>query len=207
MFGFHRKSKQHSDKTIASLVAAYPAVLGQDVKIALAVVPIAEHEPHSAIEPVKISGELIHIPSRVYFPEPSMQILDDLSEIQKTIISTLYTRHHDGFVRERWVERVIGDPTAWVAPYVLQLLGEYVIEIMNLLARRIDELKEDRYQHFIRENPDFCFLTCRRIVSYWACYFRRWSSPHFTDHVGYKVAKEIGLWQDDIAPRLTKPRN
>ncbi len=193
--------------TITSLVAAYPAYLAEDVKTALAIVPLSKHEPHINIEPVKFGGELFYIPSRVYFPEPLLQTFDVLSNTQKTIIATLYTTHHDGFVRERWVEKIIGEPHIWVAPYVLQLLGEYVLEIMNVLARRIDELKEDHYQKFIQENPDFCVMTCRQIVSYWDCYFRRSSSPRFTDHVGYRVAKEIGLWQKDIAPRLTRDRS
>lgn len=206
MFGFHRDSKHHSDSTIARLVAAYPAGLAADVKIALGIIPIAEHEPIIEIEPVKLVGELIRIPSRVYYPEPPIQILDGLSNTQKTVVATLYTRHHNGFVRERWVEKIIGDPATWVAPFVLQLLGEYVIEIMNVLAKRSEELKERRYQQFIQENPDFCLMTCRRIVSYWECYFRRWSAPRFTDHIGYKVAKEIGLWQEHVAPRLTRNR-
>jgi len=194
----------HGESTTSRIIAAYPSDLTQDVIGALGIVPTAKYDPsRDDIAPVNLGGEAIRIPSRVYFPEPPDRLVASLSETQKTIVAALYTRHHDGFVRQGWLEEIIANPAAWLAPFVLQHLGEYVIEIINVLASRCNELKEDRYHQFIQSNAAFCDITCRRIVSYWSCYFH-WSTPKFADHVAYQVTKEIGLWRDDVAPRLIR---
>jgi hypothetical protein len=183
-------------------MGAYPSRLNADVREVLNLVPMTKLSPSDHdIGPLRVAGEALHIPFRVYFPEPDYAALDGLSETQKTILSALYTRHHNGFIRERRVLEIVASPATWVVPFVLQLIGEYVIEIIRQLADRREQLQYARYACFIDENPEFVALTCRRVVSYWECYFRE-STPVFSEHVAYRLAKDIGLWRKSIAPRL-----
>jgi hypothetical protein len=76
--------------------------LRADVDASLSVMPPAEHRTMETDRRVRIWSEEVAILGRIYHPEPS-QGLSDLTRLQKTILSSLYTRHHDGFVRERHV--------------------------------------------------------------------------------------------------------
>jgi hypothetical protein len=106
----------------------------------------------------------------------------------------LFSRHHSGFVRERMLREILqGDPPPWIYPFAIQLLGEYVIEILEVLWTRRDLLCSEQCVMFLNDNPQFVALTKKRIVSYWHCYFRS-PSPRLVDHVGFRIADELGLW-------------
>lgn len=60
----------------------------------------------------------------------------------------------------------------WVPPFVIQLLGEYVIEIQSLIHKNIDVIMNPIYAQFINDNSEFISLTRQRIISYWNCYHR-----------------------------------
>lgn len=96
-------------------------------------------------------------------------------------IACLYTRHHDGFVRQRALQRVLASDETWTIPFVVQLLGEYVIEICEDIRRyaetdlpqRLEMIRE--LQTFAADNHGFIVLTRQRATSYWQSYYRR---PH-----------------------------
>jgi len=62
-------------------------------------------------------------------------------------------------------------------PYVLQLCGEYVIEIGHDIAESVscslqrDPSTLDAYRRFWRDSPEFVALTYARAVSYWDVYY------------------------------------
>lgn len=61
----------------------------------------------------------------------------------------------------------------WVVPFVVQLIGEYVVEIVEAAAATvISEASAAEFAGFVRENPAFIATTRRRVVSYWDCYYR-----------------------------------
>lgn len=49
------------------------------------------------------SGEVLTVPERVYFNEVSNDIYRQFSPPQQSILCCIYSRHHDGFVREKYV--------------------------------------------------------------------------------------------------------
>ena len=51
-------------------------------------------------------------------------------------------------------------------------MGEYVIEIVNVVLENLGYLRQETYARFVSENPAFMTLTRRRAISYWNCYFR-----------------------------------
>lgn len=90
-----------------------------------------------------------------------------------------------------------------VVPFTLQLLGEYVIEIIQFISQNTNQLKGQNYSRFIKSNPEFCARTSQRILSYWYCYFRH-TSLFLNEHCGFLAAKELGLWDYHLAKKLPK---
>ena len=129
---------------------------------------------------ITVVGERVEIPYRLYNPVPPTD-LAQIGSQTALAIDCLYTRHHDGFVRQRALHRVLASEDPWTIPFVVQLLGEYVMEICEdiqsfaqaTLPQRPDMIRE--VHSFAENNPDFVVLTEQRATNYWQCYYRR---PH-----------------------------
>lgn len=115
---------------------------------------------------------------RIYNPEPPGDVVAGLSATQQTVLHCLYTRHHDGFVRQRRLRKIIASEEPWIVPFVVQLIGEYVLEIVVEIRDALTDLdvqgstQQMRFGAFIAENPAFLELTSQRVMSYWNCYYR-----------------------------------
>jgi hypothetical protein len=190
------------------LQTAFPRSIAAEVDATLQVIPAAQLPPSEHdIGPVRLHGEVLRVPCRIYSPEPDGLSAATLSDRQRLILACLYTRHHDGHVREKYLGQVLHSEEAWVPPFVLQLVGEYVLEIILVVASQIDCLRTDRYAEFAADNPGFLSLTRQRIISYWNCYFCR-EFPHFGHHPAFRLLKVLGWWGKRDARRLlNRPRN
>jgi hypothetical protein len=138
---------------------------------------------------VDVQGETVSIPYRIYHDEPIPGAERSLSAAQQVILDCVYSRHHDGRVRQRRLEQIVGVGDPWVVPFVVQLTGEYVLEILEVIARGLAGLKVPHsaqrrlYGEFIVRNPAFFARTERRVVSYWDCYYR-WKYLEFGAYPG-----------------------
>ena len=177
--------------TARRLRTAFPSTLATDVDAVLRLVEIGEHEPSADdIGPVVVSGEVLHIPARIYSPEVGADAFVGLTTLARTALECLFTRHHDGHVREKYLRAVISSQLSWVPPFVIQLLGEYVAEIHLAIRQHIDGLGGETYRRFVAENPAFIELTRQRVVSYWNCYYRT-SCSQLRDHVAHQVIEVL----------------
>lgn len=91
--------------------------------------------------------------------------------------SCLNSRHHDGVVRQRALRQLLAELSSVAVPYVVQLAGEYVLEILEDLALWVEDSGADDvvrrdYGRFLQDNATYFETTMRRIVSYWNCYYR-----------------------------------
>ncbi|WP_045695567.1 hypothetical protein [Streptomyces rubellomurinus] len=182
-------------EAFAELVAAFPAHLAEDVRAVAARLPsptYASMEPFS----VEVCGERVAIPYRIHLPEPPGAPEQSLTGTQRAILHCLYTRNSDGRVRQRHLEQVLGSTEPWVVPFVLQLVGEYVLEILEAVRAGLPGLTDPASAHrrlygdFIARNPRFFGRTERRVVSYWACYYRR-RYPEFAAYPGSLLVKSL----------------
>lgn len=107
----------------------------------------------------------------------------------------LLTRHHDGYVRQRYLERILSVAEPWVAPFVLQLTGEYVIEILDTCETHIQALDPALYGAFIRDNPEYFQLIHNRMISYWDCYYRTLYKRR-SDYVGFRLFDRFRTFAD-----------
>lgn len=150
---------------------------------------------------VNINSEKCQIPYRVYFDEPLND--DRLSPIQNDILNCIYTRHHNGRVRQKALENLSERNSYWITPFRVQLLGEYVYEIIETLSNQLNNSAKDNCKRFLAENPKIAKRTKDRITSYYDAYYR-WQHPNFKDYLGKNIfdqiaQKYIGLDQEEIS--------
>lgn len=161
----------------ATVAAAFPASVRQRVQAVLEILPPTRLMPASPFT-VSVQGEAVTIPYRLYNDEPENEAQQTLSPDQRTILHCLYTRHHDGRIRHRHLEQASKSLQPWVMPFVVQLVGEYVLEILVTIQDQLAELttpgaaQHTAYGQFLAANPHFLTLTGQRVASYWNCYYR-----------------------------------
>lgn len=208
------KGNKHS-KYREILLNAFPRTLKKDVESVLDILPFEVNEVklcdgkihkvenliHLDFQTVILEDEHLSIPNRLYFNEPELEKEQKLTNIQKAILNCIYLRHHNGFVRQRRLEK-INCNEYWITPFTFKLLGEYVLEILEVLDGQIDNNKLENYKRFAIENPKYYQQTESRMISYWNEYYRR-KFPKLKLYVGKIIldqikTKTIGERQDEI---------
>jgi hypothetical protein len=181
---------------VSGLEAAFPTTARPDAAEVVRLMPTATFAPVGSFG-VRVDGEPVTIPYRLYHPEPVTAAAEALPPTLRTMLSCLYTRHHDGYVRQRHLRLVVEEPYPWVAPFVVRLLSEYVIQIVvdirDGLARIGDPASPLHavYRRFAAENREFLYLTQQRATSYWNCYYRS-SYPRRQDYPAAAVLGALG---------------
>ena len=160
------------------LITAFPAELASDAEAVLAVMPDSRLQPHASFS-VAVESQQVLIPERLYNDEPPTDAVASLSSRRQQLLHCLYSRHCDGMVRQRHLEKIVGSTAPWVVPFIVQLVGEYVLEIQVVICDELRDLATPgtpghlAYGQFIVDNPAFFARTQRRVVSYWSCYYRQ----------------------------------
>ena len=154
----------------------FPSALRDQVDVVAGIMPEPERVIGARAQRVSVQGEDVEIPDRIYSPELSSDVVRSLSEIQRLIAACVYSRHHDGYVRQSSCAAIVASAEPWVVPYIVQLLGEYVVEISTLILERLtaqSSFSAPAYRQFVDANSAFIELTQQRAISYWDCYYRR----------------------------------
>jgi hypothetical protein len=186
--------------------SAFPPDLEESVNAALTVIGESRLNPtgpgigHDAL---LVGGSFVGIPRRIYSAEPSPGSADSLPDDARLVLACFYTRHHDGRVRQRWLPPLLQSTEPWVPPFVIQLLGEYVVQIADLIVQSLPDLDAAAYRRFAAANPPFLDLTCRRVVSYWACYYR--NRYRFADYPNFHALNTLGLWVKHVGVPQSRP--
>jgi hypothetical protein len=169
---------------------AFPKSVAERVAAASAEIPASDLDPAGDFV-VSVEGELLRIPYRIYNAEPSTQAVR-LNGESAHVLACLYTRHHDGHVRQRHLREIVELTQPWIAPYVVQLIGEYVVEILIDIRNRLTGLDTEgapqrvQYGAFVAENPEYMDLIAQRMISYWNCYYRH-EYPKLSDYPGHQL--------------------
>lgn len=184
---------------------AFPKKLRTDVQTAISVLPFerklrqsddhtVELSPpvHPHVQKIILDGEGLLIPSRIYFNEPHSGEESTLTELQKVIVSCIYLRHHDGHVRQKRLNALKSKGYYFIVPYAFQLLGEYVVEIVNDLDSFIDNANIQLFKQFISENLEYSALTRERMTSYWNEYYRFGNNAVFANYIGSRIFERLG---------------
>ena len=135
---------------------------------------------------VLCDGETLEIPQRIYQPVISESQFASLPPFERSIAACWFTRHHDGYVRERFLRTLPAFDSSWVIAYVTTLCGEYVKELLHYIWEHRTLFDAAVLGCWLRDNPEFYFRIRSRIVSYWDCYYRS-DYPHFESYVGSQL--------------------
>lgn len=156
-----------------SYQAVFPAALQPTASALLSALADGELSPAGQGFKVLVRGEVISAPCRIYCKTQRLRsVIAKSAGDTRTLALSLGTRHCDGYLREECLQQLLAADRPWVVPFIVQLLGEYVIEIVELIAAAIPNLDASLYAEFVQENPGFMALTRCRATSYWACYYR-----------------------------------
>ncbi|KWE44252.1 hypothetical protein WL76_31635 [Burkholderia ubonensis] len=181
---------RHSSTKDGTIVTAFPEILRADASA------VADRMqcPTMALPgwSVTVRGEALNLPYRIHHEE-SEALFTHLSGVQAVIYACVLTRHTNGHVRQRQIERLASESLDWIAPFIIQLCSEYVIEILVDVEQRLPRIDRDTYGAFIRENPVFYRKTRDRMVSYWDCYYR-WLYKRKRDYVGFRLFDQFDEW-------------
>jgi hypothetical protein len=183
----------------------FPHSLRRDVKAVLDVLPLGVNEVkltggqihnvdnliHPTFLTVQLDSEVLNIPRRLYFNEPDKEDEAKLTDTQRTMLNCIYLRHHDGHLRESRLKKLLDKNDYWIIPFTFPLLGEYVLEILEVLDKHINDQNIGNYQRFAKENPKFWQQTECRMITYWNEYYRRPKFPILKNYPGYKMVNSI----------------
>jgi hypothetical protein len=181
-----------------NIINAFPRELKSDVEVVIEFLFQKDFDfDIGHYQEITLNAEKLFIPKRVYFDEPSG--IDDLSNLQKTILNCIYLRHYNGFVRQHSLELLINSMDYFVVPYIFQLLGEYVVEILFVLDKHINNETIDSYLRFIAENKQYWQQTESRVGSYWNEYYRTLPKyKKFSNYIGKQIVERIKKSQSKI---------
>jgi len=129
-----------------------------------------------------VNGEFVTIPQRLYLDAPYV------SRTVDGVTAAVMSRHDDGFVRERAVERLLGERGEWVVPFLMRLVGEYVIEIIDRIDGRFDQLDHQAWRAFMIANPKLVATTDAQVMSYWNAYHRHFPRAEYR---GFRVMEKL----------------
>lgn len=186
------------------LIKSFPNELRSDLNSVLEIIPLENHKVelcdgkihhvdnliHESELEIKLDSEVLTIPSRVYFNEPKPKLEKTLNEKQKDILNCIYLRHHNGYLREKRLNSLSEKPDKWAIPYLLQLVGEYVYELLPIIDKKINENTLTFCAEFIDENPKYWQKTESRMISYWNEYYR-YKFPKLKEYIGFEIVKRI----------------
>lgn len=135
---------------------------------------------------INFDSEIINIPYRIYYDEPDQQKLTDAETF---LLNCIFTRHYNGHVREKMLRRIVASNNYLATPFIVQLLGEYVIEILIVIKNNLTLKQLDNFIKLKNDNPKFFEITEKRVQSYWDCYYK-WTIQK-TDYVGFNILKDL----------------
>lgn len=164
----------------------FPLNLKEDVQVVIDNLKIKDGDIHKRSYNVKINNILLTIPERIYFSEPAS---GNLTTIQKYILDCIFTKHHDGFIRQKHLRNLLFCTEYWIIPFCFRLLGEYVKDILPDIKVQIDNNIEN-YLYFISENNEFYNRTKSQMISYWNCYYRK-EYPNPKSYIGFQIFSEL----------------
>lgn len=174
------------------LLNSFPKKLNGDVNEIIKILPLDNCKIKNNLFSednivINLTDEKIHIPYRIYFNEIKYNVR--ITDIQKAILFCIYSRHHDGFIRQKYIEKIVDSNYYWITPFFIQLFGEYIYEIIPLF----DEYYKNNINNcikFINENKEYWGKIECRVISYWNEYYRH-VYPEYKKYIGNEIICKI----------------
>ena len=178
---------------------AFPIEIQRDVNSLLAKITFETKISHKWGDKVTFGEEIIVVPNRNYYTPPYSLVNSKLTPIENEILNCIFSHNGNGYIRQRAILNMINADNYWTIPYIVRIIGEYVIEILNDIDNHFEIINKSNLTSFVRQNPEFYNRTHSRVRSYWHCYFRRQfpeirrgiSVPEKERYVGFRLLNKI----------------
>lgn len=118
---------------------------------------------------------------RVYAQVPEQQVV----RVSDFTMLALFTRHHNGFIRSCAIQRLMHLYPKECIPYLVQLLGEYVVEICEIICKHSTKQQKAWVDSFLLQNKSYTRRIRSQVASYWDCYHRQ-KYPNLKDYPSFK---------------------
>ncbi len=145
---------------------------------------------------VQVEHQSILIPARLHFASDRLTVAE--GDESWRFARALQSRSSDGFERQRSARDLLSDLQPWGAPFILALIGEYIIEILEDISAAMNPEMEETLAAFIVHNEAFWNTTKQRVASYWNVYYRSgWSGGGHRayrrdQYVGFELIERLG---------------
>lgn len=137
-----------------------------------------------------LENHVVEIPYRMYLSDISDVEYEKLSQPQKQILCCIYTRSCDGYIREKYLQKLLDMPfEQWAIPFIVKLCDEYVLEIVEIIYDKLKERDNTDIQSFCLRNKVSISKSYSRMISYWNEYYRGYEFD-FKKYIGRKLFRE-----------------
>ena len=143
---------------------AFPVKIRREVDSLLTKFTVeTKHSTHRG-ETVVIGEENFEIPDRIYYNPPYSLTNSKFTRKEQEICNCIFSRHNDGYIRQKAIQNIIGSDNYWTIPYIVRIIGEYVIEILNDIDSDFELINKSNLTSFVRQNPKFYNQTRSRVI-------------------------------------------
>ena len=172
------------------LTCGFPKVLQDDVLAVLRVIPhkaYVDHDISDTISTYTLGNNDIKFPYRVYFYEPAIKDIYSLTKRQKAILHCVYSRSHDGYIREKHITALLlTDFHEWAIPYIVKVCDEYIIDILHVVYSNLKDKNTELIKKFCANNYESFCKSYNRMISYWNEFYRD-DCYRFENYIGRKL--------------------
>lgn len=143
----------------------------------------------------QVEAETVLVPARLHFVSDQPALLE--SHQAWRFARALQTRSNDGFERQRAARDLLRSMEPWAAPFIVALIGEYIVEILEDISDALTPELEQTLAAFIADNEALWATTKRRVTSYWNVYYRSsWKSElrqayRRDEYVGFELTDRL----------------
>lgn len=173
----------------------FPKEFQDDLNVVLKIIPTKTYHDvqvgysEKTID-YKLNEDVVKIPYRIYFIDVEYEKIGCLTETQKIILYCIYTRSCNGYIREKYLKKLLDtDFEEWVIPFIVKLCDEYVVEILEVIYQNLKDRNNEDIKLFCWNNKELLKKSYSRMVSYWNEYYRN-KENHFHRYVGRKLFRE-----------------
>lgn len=146
---------------------------------------------------VQAEGQRVLIPARLHFASGRLRLAD--SDGTWRFACALRTRSNDGFERQCAARDLLPDLQPWAAPFIVALIGEYIVEILDDIAASLTPGNTQALGAFVVQNEAYWNRIKQRVASYWDVYYRSDRSSETRrvysrdDYIGFKLIDRIEM--------------
>jgi hypothetical protein len=140
---------------------------------------------------MEVSGRAIYVPRRFHFLGAVKSA--NISDRALPAAQCLLSRSTDGYLRQKALNAILSLRESWIAPFVVPLIGEYVVEIVEDIQAYLPSLDQGIYANFVRENRGVMRMIRSRTASYWDAYYRS-RFPDRATYPGFVALRQLEEW-------------